>query len=132
MSVENTRKIITSYFEAEHGDMSMMAEDVVFTVMATGEEYKGREGVMGMLQYFYNVAFEARAERHNMVIGESGAVLEANFIGRHTGEFAGVPATGKEVNVPLCVIYDVKGDQITRGRIYFEIPALMKQLGIED
>ena len=36
----------------------------------------------------------------------------------------------KEVDVPLCVSYDVEGDQIKRGRVYFELPALMAQLGI--
>jgi steroid delta-isomerase-like uncharacterized protein len=130
MSVENTRKVITSYFEADHEDVSMMAEDVVFTIMATGQEHKGREGVMGMLDYFYNVDFDAHAETYNMVFGESGATLEARFIGKHIGEFAGIPATGKEVDVPLCVTYDVEGEQITRGRVYFEIPALMAQLGV--
>ena len=41
MTVENTRNVVTSYFEADHEDVSMMAEDVVFTIMATGQEHKG-------------------------------------------------------------------------------------------
>lgn len=129
MSVENTRKVITNYVEAEHNDVSMMAEDVVFTIMGTGAEHKGREAVLGMLNYFYNVAFDAHAETYNMVFGESGATLEARFIGKHIGEFAGIPPTGKEVNVPLCVVYDVEGDQITQGRVYMEMPIMMAQLG---
>jgi predicted ester cyclase len=131
MSVENTRVVMTRYFEAEHGDTSMLAGDVVFTIMATGEEHKGREGILDMLNYFYSVAFDARAESYNVVYGENGAVLEARLIGKHIGEFAGIPATGEEVDVPICVSYDVEGDQIKRGRVYFEIPALMTQLGIE-
>lgn len=130
MSIESTRRVITRYAEAQHSDVSMMADDVVFTIMATGAQHKGREGVMGMLNYFYHVAFDARAETTNMVIGENGATLEARFVGQHTGEFAGIPPTGKEVDVPLCVVYDVDGDQISRGRVYLEMPVLMAQLGV--
>ena len=132
MSVENTRKVITGYFDAGHDVASFLSQDVVFTVMATGEVNEGREKVLEMLNYFYSVAFTARAETTNLVIGENSAVLEARIIGTHTGTFAGIKATGKEIDVPLCVAYDIEGDHITRGRVYFETPALLTQLGIRD
>ena len=120
----------TQYANSEHSDVSVMAEDVVFTIMATGQEHKGPEGVQQMLQYFYQIAFEATAETKNFIVADGKAVLEADFIGKHIGEFAGIPATGKNVNVPLCVVYDLENDQIKRGRVYFEMPALMAQLGV--
>jgi steroid delta-isomerase-like uncharacterized protein len=82
-----------------------------------------------MLDYFYHVAFEATASLKNMVIGDGKAITEWDFVGKHTGEFAGVPATGKQVNVPLCVAYDLENDRIKQGRIYFEIPAFLAQVG---
>jgi len=84
-----------------------------------------------MLNYFYHIAFEATAEPVTEIFGDSNAVLEAVFVGKHIGEFAGIPATGKSVRVPLCVVYDLENDQIKQGRVYFEMPALMAQLGIE-
>ena len=39
-----------------------MAKDVVFTIMAIGQEHKGPEGVLQMLHYFYQITFEATAE----------------------------------------------------------------------
>ena len=45
MSIESTRKVMTQYGNSEHSDTSMMAEGVVFTIMATGQEHKGPEGV---------------------------------------------------------------------------------------
>jgi hypothetical protein len=62
MSIESTKKVMQKYLEAEHGDVSMMAPNVVFTTMSTGEEAKTPEGVLGMLNYFYHVAFDAQAE----------------------------------------------------------------------
>ncbi len=131
MSIESTRETMQSYFNSGHSDVSMMAEDVVFTVMATGQEHQGREGVLGMLNYFYHVAFDATASPSTALFGENNAMAEGEFIGRHIGEFAGIPATGKDVRVPLCVVYDLENDQIKRGRVYFEMPALLQQLGVQ-
>jgi steroid delta-isomerase-like uncharacterized protein len=129
MSIESTRKVMNQYFDAQHSDVSVMAEDVVFTIMATGQEYKTPEGVHGMLVYFYQIAFNASAEKSNIFFADGKALWEGTFIGTHIGEFAGVPATGKDVRVPLCVVYDLENDRIVRGRVYFEMPVLMAQLG---
>jgi len=51
------------------------------------------------------------------------------FVGKHIGEFAGIPATGRSVRVPLCVVYDLESGRITRARVYLELPVLMRQLG---
>lgn len=109
-----------------------MADDVVFTVMATGQEHKTPKGVLQMLNYFYRIAFGATAEIKNSIIADGKAVSEGDLVGVHIGEFAGFPATGKEVRVPLCVVYDLENDQIKRGRVYFEMPILMVQLGFSD
>lgn len=132
MSVDRTQEVIERYAASEHGDVGMMAPDVVFRIMATGDEHRTPEGVKAMLDYFYHVAFEATAETKNLVVGEGIAALEADFVGRHIGEFAGVAPTGKEVRVPLAVIYDIRDDKIVEGRVYFETPAFLAQVGAAD
>ena len=131
MSVESTRNTMMRYFSSEHGDISMMAEDVAFTIMATGQEHKGPQDVLGMLNYFYHTAFDATAKTKVMLFGDQNAMVEGNFIAKHIGEFAGIPATGKDLNVPLCVVYDLENDLIKNGRVYFEMPALLQQLGMQ-
>ena len=128
MSIESTREAVTRYLNSNHSDLSMMAPDVVFTSMATGDEHRGVEALAGMLHYIYHVAFDARAETKSLIVAENQAVLEGDFVGKHIGEFAGVPATGKTVRVPLCVVYDLEGGKIKRGRVYFEVPAFLKQV----
>lgn len=131
MSIETTKETMQRYFNSAHSDVSTLAEDVVFTVMATGQEHRGHEGVLGMLNYFYHVAFNATANERVMLFGEHNALWEGEFVGKHIGEFAGIPATGKDVRVPLSVVYDLENGKITRGRVYFEMPALFQQLGIK-
>ena len=128
MTVESTNRIMMQYLDSKHSDVSMMADDVVFTNMATGEEHKGPEEVLNMLNYVYHVAFDADAELKNLIVEGNRAVFEADIVGKHIGEFAGVAATNKDVRIPLCVVYDLENDQIKRARIYFEVPALMQQL----
>jgi steroid delta-isomerase-like uncharacterized protein len=106
----------------------MMAEDVVFTNMATGEEHRGVEGVRRMLNHVYHEAFDAAAETKNRIYTENQAVLEADFVGTHIGAFAGIPASGRKVRVPLCVVYDLENGKIARGRVYMQVPALLRQL----
>jgi steroid delta-isomerase-like uncharacterized protein len=132
MSVESTRDVMNRYFASEHGDTSTMADDVVFTVMALGQEHHGPQEVLAMLDYFYHVAFEATAVTRNVIIADGQATGEWDFTGKHTGDFMGIPATGKTVHVPLCVVYDLENDKIKAGRIYFEVPALLAQLGMEQ
>jgi len=55
-------------------------------------------------------------------------VLEARVQGRHTGVFAGIPATGRDVDVPLCVTYDVRDGLISRARIYLLVNVLLAQI----
>lgn len=129
MSLEVTREVVTAYIR-DHGNPSFLAEDAVFTDMGTGEEYRGREAIARSLEYFYHQAFEAHPEVRSTVIDDGHAVAEGEFVGRHIGDFAGIPPTGREVRVPICVAYDVDSGKITRARIYLLAGVLMQQLGV--
>jgi steroid delta-isomerase-like uncharacterized protein len=129
MSVQRTRDAVERYLNSAHKDLSMMAEDVVFTTMATGDEHRGVEAVRRMLDHVYHQAFDASAETTNRIYAEDHAVLEGFFVGKHIGTFAGIEATGRQVRVPLCVVYDVPDGRIVRGRVYLELPVMMRQLG---
>ena len=128
MSVESTHEVVSKYLDSDHYDLSMMAEDIVFTNMATGYETHEMENLKEILNYIYHKAFDARTESKSRIYSDSNAVFEADFVGKHIGEFAGVPATNKEVRVPLCVVYDLEVDKIKRARIYFEMPVFFDQV----
>ncbi len=126
VSLAETQKHMKAYFE--NHDVKYVAEDAVFTHMGTGDEYKGREAIAGLLQYMYHIAFDAKANIKNTVITEKNALLEADFVGKHIGEFAGISATNKEVNVPLCVTYDLENGLIKSARVYMMADVMMRQL----
>jgi steroid delta-isomerase-like uncharacterized protein len=126
-----TRQLLQRYIDSKHTDMSVMADDVEYTIFATGQQFKGVEEVRGMLDFFYRGAFDADATVLNLVIDGDRAIVEGEFEGVHAGEFAGIPATGNEVRVPMAVAFDLEDGLIKRGRVYFELPVLMAQIAPE-
>ncbi len=118
MTPEETRELLGRYFQSDHGDTSMMADDVVFTDMLTGQEWIGPDAVQGMLDYIYNQAFNATAEVKYICYGPGAASLEAEFVGTQQQEFAGIPNTGRKVRAPLCVTYRCADGKITHGYVY--------------
>src|SRR5687768_5665239 len=92
-SLLETQKNMADYF-ATH-DLKYVAEDAVFKNLSTGETYKGKEEIGGMLHFMYKIAFNAKVESPNYLIGEDKAFLEGIFTGEHIGEIAGQSPTHK-------------------------------------
>jgi hypothetical protein len=123
-------KNMLDYFNTH--DVKYVTEDAVFRNMSNGEVHHGRAEIGAMLHYFYHVAFDARAELKNYVITEEKATVEGIVRGRHIGEIEGIPATGKEINVPMCVTYFLKNGLIQEAHIYLMTDLLLQQLGVKQ
>lgn len=131
MSVEETERTVRGYLDTllNGGDFaSFLADDVSWTTMETGDQVRGREAVRDFIVALHSQLFEAAPEIVNTTFSDGVAGLEAVFVGTHTGEFAGVPATGAAVRLPYTVFYDVAGGAIVALRAYFPITALVQQL----
>jgi len=127
-TLARTEQNILDYFKTH--DPKYIAEDAVYRNLSTGEVYTGKEEIGGMLHFMYHVAFDAKAETISYVIAENKAVVEAYFKGRHIGEIADLPITNREVDIPLCVSYDLQNGLIKEARIYMLGEVLLNQLGL--
>ena len=125
-SIDRTREVLEAYWK--NHDARYVAENAVFTMMPSGEEIRGREAIAKHIDGFYHGALDARAEVVNSVFGENKGVLEALVVGKHTGTFAGVAATGRDVRVPISVVYDLENGLITKARIYLMVNVLLEQI----
>jgi len=132
MSVESTRETMAAYLRVlvQRGPYARyFADDVTFIVMGTGQEVKGRDAVEQFIRFFHEQAFDAEPRVKNTIFADGQAALEADFVGTHIGEFAGVPATGKRVDVPYAVVYDLENDKIRALRAYIPMDVLLQQIG---
>jgi predicted ester cyclase len=107
---------------------NFLAPNVSLQVIGTDQEAHGRDEVAGMIRYLHEQAFDANPQIKCLLVDGERAALEADFVGRHIAEFAGKPATGKEIRVPYSVVYDLEGDQITALRIYQLMDGILHQL----
>jgi predicted ester cyclase len=125
------RQVMQEYLDAliKRADFpESFTDDVVVTFEGTDQRADGREAAGQLIRYVHETAFDARAEVKNLLVDDGKAALEADFVGTHTAEFAGVQPTGREVRVPYSVIYDLHGDKISAVRIYFPMSLLIEQI----
>jgi predicted ester cyclase len=131
MGAEQTRGIMDEYLAALQGGGDFgryFTEDVRWTTVETGDELRGREVVRDYIVALHTQALDAHPEVKNLVVGEDGAFLEADLVGTHTGDFAGIPATGAELRVPYAVAYDLSPDGITALRAYIPVTQMVNRL----
>ena len=131
MPMGTERQVMQEYLDAlvKRADFpSYFTEDVVATFEGTDQRADGREAAGQLIRYVHEGAFDARMELKNLLADDGKAAIEADFVGTHTGEFAGIQPTGRAVRVPYSVVYDLRGDQISALRIYFPMSLLIEQL----
>ena len=129
--VETARATMTAYLDAltaRGAYEQFFAPDASLKLMGTDQEAHGRDQVAGMIRYLHEQAFDAHPQVNSLLVDGERAALEADFVGRHVSEFAGKPATGKDIRVPYSVVYDLQGDQIIALRIYLALDEILRQL----
>jgi predicted ester cyclase len=67
----------------------------------------------------------------NLALAPNLVAVEWTFEAVHSGTFADIAPTGKQVQVPGCSFYeyDLERRTIPAGRIYFDVGTLLRQIG---
>ncbi|HLL61897.1 MAG TPA: nuclear transport factor 2 family protein [Propionibacteriaceae bacterium] len=131
MSLDASTKLLNSYLDTlfSGGDFAQyFSDDVAWTTMETGDQVHGREAVRDYIVALHMQSFDAHAEVRSLTVGEATAALEADFVGTHIGEFAGLPPTRAALRVPYCVVYDLADGAIRALRGYIPIALMVSQL----
>ena len=101
-----------------------------YEIMATGQVFDGADEVMG---YYRTTRTAFPDQRHDgvrfHVADDDVIVAEFDLLGTNTGEFYGLPPTGKAFRVPIVALFSFEGDRITNERIYFDAASLVTQIG---
>jgi steroid delta-isomerase-like uncharacterized protein len=132
MSAEQVREIMQGYAGEllARGDYGrFFAEDVVVSIVGTDQRAVGPEAAVQLIRSMHEVAFDAQPELGTLVCDDAGAAVEAVFVATHTGEFAGVPASGNRVRLAYSAFYDVRDGRITALRLYMSLDELLRQIG---
>jgi predicted ester cyclase len=68
-------------------------------------------------------------EINDMVAEDDKVAIRATFHGTHRGEFQGIPPTGRDVSIPLMLIYRIASDRIVEHWMNADSLGLLQQLG---
>jgi predicted ester cyclase len=120
---ESGRTTMDAYLQAlttRDSFADFLTDDVTLDMVGAGLSAQGRAQVEDSIRYVHEQAFDGRPELKSLIVDPDGrrSAVEVDFIGRHTGEFAGIPATGRNVRVPYSVHYDLTSGGISALRIY--------------
>jgi steroid delta-isomerase-like uncharacterized protein len=105
-----------------------LADDVTFEIVGTPQIVRGRRAVRDLIMYLHTQAFDAKPIARNLLVEKDHAALEGEFIGTHTGDFLDIPATGRSVTVPYCMVYDWRNGEIAAMRNYTSMDLFVQQL----
>jgi predicted ester cyclase len=130
---ESGRTTMDAYLQAlttRGAFADFLTDDVTLDMVGAGMTAQGRAQVENVIRYAHEQAFDGRPELKSLIVDPDGrrSAIEADFIGRHTGEFAGIPATGRNVRVPYSVHYDLTSSGISALRIYGLVEGLVSAL----
>jgi steroid delta-isomerase-like uncharacterized protein len=103
-----------------------------YEVIATGEVYEGPEAVEGFLAQNKKAFPDFNFVATRISAAEGGVLTEGRFTGTQKGTWRGLPPTGRKVDFPMCVLFDFEGDQMVCERLYFDLGAALRQLGVAE
>ena len=124
MSAAENKQLIERYLKALSGNAKPPA--LVNQYVADADE--------ALKQHIADA--EAGFPRYEMLaddlIAQDDKVV-VRFIWRatHQGNFMGIPATGREINVPGIIIYHLADGKITAHWMQIDSMAMMQQLGVQ-
>ena len=132
---EIVHAFIQEYFDAWRGtDVSKIlayyADDVV--IHLPNGVLRGKAAVSDNFVRPFVAGFPGNLHAiRNLAVAGNLVAVEWSFEAVHSGDFAGVPASGKQVQVPGCSFYEYDLNQrvLPAGRIYFDLGTLMRQIG---
>lgn len=85
-----------------------------------------REAMRGFFDGFSDL--NVNIERFLETTDGTGLAIEYVVSGTHDGSFAGILPTNKKMSAWACSVYDLKGDFISKERIYWDMSFILSQL----
>jgi steroid delta-isomerase-like uncharacterized protein len=114
----------------------LTASDCIMTIIATGQELHGPDGMIQYLEGWVSAFPDAHTTVSNIIVDGQRVAIEFRGQGTHTGVFqtpmGDISPTGKSIDVPFCEVWEVVDGKITSAHSYFDAATFMRQIGIME
>ena len=95
-----------------------------------GDPSDGEAAVRELLQGLMNGLPDLHAEIGKMRHADDAVIIEGLITGTHDGEWAGIPPTGRRVEVPAAAIFEFDEDRLLCEKVYMDFAAVLTQIGV--
>ena len=134
MSLHKNKRLWQKHVLAENkrsiqGLLDTLCDEPLYTIVATGEDYRGKEAVAAFYSGLFEAVPDATFDLLNAFVAEDGVVEESVLRGTHQGKWIGAEPSGRKVELPLTIVFPMKNGQILGERMYFDMGTLMRCLG---
>lgn len=135
MSEENKEIVRRAYDAMKAGDFAFLRE-IVADNFVEHEEMPGvpptKEGVLQYFQTMRSAFSDFAFEVDDMAAEGDMVIVRVRMVGTHKGEFMGIPATGKQLNVPTADFLRIEGGKIVEHWGVTDSGAMLMQLGVVE
>lgn len=107
----------------------LVEEDFVELDPLPGQK-QGREGLKDVIRMMRMSFPDIHWVVQETIASGDKVVSRFKWTGTHRGDFAGIPATGRQVTVPGVVIDRLKDGKMADSRILMDTLGMMQQLGV--
>ena len=132
MSAEQTKAFMRRFLEA-----SVASDQAVFKEFLAPDFVAHISGVPQIRETFlqhnnvFNVAFSDRQiSVEDLIVEGDKVVARITWSGVHSGNFRGLPPTGKQVKISAFIVERIKDGQSVEHRSLFDQMSMMQQLGL--
>jgi steroid delta-isomerase-like uncharacterized protein len=128
-------RLVREHMESENTHdfdvtLATFARHPRYEIMATGEVYDGAEEVDRYYQETRAAFPDQRNELTALHHADDAVIAEFVLRGTHTGEFRGVPPTGKSFECRMVALFLFEGEDLVCERVYFDAATILTQLGL--
>jgi steroid delta-isomerase-like uncharacterized protein len=99
-------------------------------VSPTGGVLEGRAEIERIYRLWFTAFPDLTVSMNDLLIENDRAVLVIDIAGTHAGDFFGLPATGRRVQVAGAFVYQLKDGQIAHERRILDFTGVLVQVGV--
>jgi steroid delta-isomerase-like uncharacterized protein len=95
-----------------------------------GDPSDGEEAVRKLLQGWIGAFPDLHLETVRLRHMDDGVLVEGLITGTHDGDWAGIPPTGRRVEVPAIGIFEFDEDRLLCEKVYLDMVTVLTQIGV--
>jgi steroid delta-isomerase-like uncharacterized protein len=128
--------VIRQHVEAENGHdatgtVATFDGHARYDIPALGHQalVDGNEAVHALLAGMFAAFPDFHAEPGPLRHADDAVFLEAQLTGTQHGEWSGIPASGRRMDLRIACIFEFQEDRLTSEKVYMDFATVLQQLG---